>query len=262
MRQLHFAVQAFFVYSINSTVPVNNSGYLGVLPGGMSSTARNVVLGTGVDSSFRISDCRAVNASPDTVSMGEVSLVLAARGGDRAAFGALYARFAPMVHGILLAKIPPGDVEDLLQDVFLRALPRLGDLRDVSRFGPWLAAIARNRANDYHRELRPIAAVTDGLPENESELPASKASAPSDTGGAAILSVIRALPDAYRETLILRLVEGMSGPEIAARTGLTHGSVRVNLHRGMLQLREKLNKGTAQRTAAETTNTLRKRNAP
>jgi len=39
------------------------------------------------------------------------------------------------------------------------------------------------------------------------------------------------LPDAYRETLILRLVEGMTGPEIAARTGLTHGSVRVNLHR-------------------------------
>jgi RNA polymerase sigma-70 factor (ECF subfamily) len=40
--------------------------------------------------------------------------------------------------------------------------------------------------------------------------------------------------------LILRLVEGMTGPEIAARTGLTHGSVRVNLHRGMQQLRAKL----------------------
>ena len=41
-----------------------------------------------------------------------------------------------------------------------------------------------------------------------------------------------------RDALILRLVEGMTGPEIAARTGLTHGSVRVNLHRGMQQLRE------------------------
>jgi hypothetical protein len=55
-----------------------------------------------------------------------------------------------------------------------------------------------------------------------------------------ILSFVRSLPDAYRETLILRLVEGMTGPEIAARTGLTPGSVRVNLHRGMQQLREKL----------------------
>jgi RNA polymerase sigma-70 factor, ECF subfamily len=52
--------------------------------------------------------------------------------------------------------------------------------------------------------------------------------------------VIRSLPETYRETLILRLVEGMTGPEIAARTGLTHGSVRVNLHRGMQQLRAKL----------------------
>jgi RNA polymerase sigma-70 factor (ECF subfamily) len=55
-----------------------------------------------------------------------------------------------------------------------------------------------------------------------------------------ILELIRALPEAYRETLILRLVEGMTGPEIAARTGLTPASVRVNLHRGMKQLRKKL----------------------
>ena len=58
---------------------------------------------------------------------------------------------------------------------------------------------------------------------------------------AAILDAIRNLPDAYREILILRLVEGMTGPEIAERTGLTHGSVRVTLHRGMHQLRARLN---------------------
>jgi len=52
-----------------------------------------------------------------------------------------------------------------------------------------------------------------------------------------ILDAIKTLPDAYREPLILGLVEGMTGPEIAARTGLTAGSVRVNLHRGMQQLR-------------------------
>ncbi len=56
-----------------------------------------------------------------------------------------------------------------------------------------------------------------------------------------ILGVVRGLPEAYREPLILRLVEGMTGPEIAARTGLTHGSVRVNLYRGMQLLRVKLN---------------------
>mgnify|MGYP003694694447 CR=1 FL=1 len=63
---------------------------------------------------------------------------------------------------------------------------------------------------------------------------------PDRTEALAVLGVIQTLPEAYRETLVLRLVEGMTGPEIAARTGLTAASVRVNLHRGMKQLRERL----------------------
>ena len=55
-----------------------------------------------------------------------------------------------------------------------------------------------------------------------------------------MLDAIRKLPDAYRDTLLMRLVEGMSGAEIADRSGLSAGSVRVNLHRGMKLLREKL----------------------
>jgi RNA polymerase sigma-70 factor (ECF subfamily) len=82
----------------------------------------------------------------------------------------------------------------------------------------------------------------DQLGEETSEDDVEHAGITADhpSPAAAILDAIRALPDAYRETLILRLVEGMTGPEIAARTGLTHGSVRVNLHRGMQQLRAKL----------------------
>jgi RNA polymerase sigma-70 factor (ECF subfamily) len=198
-------------------------------------------------------------------------LVLAAREGDRAAFGGLYARYARMVHGILLARVPASDVDDLVQDVFLRALPRLCDLRDVARFGPWLAAITRNRANDYYRQTRAVAAVTESLPEDEAELPASNAA--PDAEAAVILTFVRSLPDAYRETLILRLVEGMTGPEIAARTGLTPGSVRVNLYRGMQQLREKLGQASLggaiaagscgdRNSAAPDKNTLRRRNEP
>jgi len=54
------------------------------------------------------------------------------------------------------------------------------------------------------------------------------------------LDAIQALPEAYRETLVLRLVEGLTGPEIASLTGLTPDSVRVNLHRGFRLLRERL----------------------
>ena len=57
------------------------------------------------------------------------------------------------------------------------------------------------------------------------------------------MAAIRSMPEAYRETLVLRLVEGMTGIEIAERTGLKPESVRVNLHRGMELLRKTLGVG-------------------
>jgi len=168
-------------------------------------------------------------------------LVRAAQGGDRAAFGLLYERYARMVHGILLGRVPPSAVEDLVQDVFLRAMPRIGSLRDVSHFGGWLAVIARNRAADYFRQSQPGAEPFKDSVEAETE--SKEASAADKSEALAILNSIRNLPEAYREPLILRLIEGMTGPEIAARTGLTHGSVRVNLYRGMQQLRQILDCG-------------------
>ena len=185
---------------------------------------------------------QAVIALPAAESRDEDSLVSAARDGDRAAFGCLYDRYASMVHGILLARVPPREVDDLVQEVFLLALRRLHGLRDVSCFGAWLGTITRNRANDYFRKAIPNEKVTEPVDENHAESRAANSAAEQEA--AMVLSVVRGLPDAYREPLILRLVEGMTGPEIAARTGLTHGSVRVNLYRGMQLLREKL-AGTA-----------------
>jgi RNA polymerase sigma-70 factor (ECF subfamily) len=143
-----------------------------------------------------------------------------------------------MVHGVLLAKVPVGEVEDLVQDVFVLALRRLPALRELGSFGAWLAVIARNRANDFHRRSVPEDPLDVDTSGNKTGR--GKTSGDHAVPAAAILDAIRALPDAYRETLILRLVEGMTGPEIAVRTGLTHGSVRVNLHRGMQQLRARL----------------------
>ena len=166
----------------------------------------------------------------------DARVVGAARDGDRAAFGRLYDRYARMVHGLLLARVPPGEVDDLVQDVFVLALRRLSALRESSSFGAWLAAIARNRANDYYRHSPPEEPLSDDEPAHE----VSSENCRADARAADILHALKGLPDAYRETLILRLVEGMTGPEIAVRLGMTHGSVRVNLHRGMEQLRAQL----------------------
>ena len=158
-------------------------------------------------------------------------LVRDAQHGDREAFAELYRRFARMVHGIVLARVVRTDVDDVVQDVFVTALDRLGQLREPAAFGGWLAAIARHRATDHSRR----APATEVLADD-----ATSIRDPDRLEALAILDTVRSLPDAYRETLMLRLVEGMSGAEIAERTGLTAASVRVNLHRGMKLLREKL----------------------
>lgn len=160
----------------------------------------------------------------------EVALVESARAGDRAAFERLYHSYSPLVHGVLLARVPYGEVSDLVQDVFLTAFRKLGALRDPARFGPWVAIIARNRATDFYRRTRQTEELHDEL--------AQGAGRPAEAVEA--LEIIRSLPEAYRETLVLRLVEGMTGPEIAERTGLRPASVRVNLHRGMKLLRKRL----------------------
>ena len=160
----------------------------------------------------------------------EARLVERACGGDREAFGELYKLFAPLVHGIVLARVPRDEADDIAQNVFLSAYKNLHTLRDYNAVGPWLAMIARNYSNEFYRREKP----TEELSEDLTHTDAPQAEARE------ILSAIRSLPDAYKETLILRLVEGMTGPEIAEQTGLTPESVRVNLHRGMKLLRQKL----------------------
>ncbi|TAK15059.1 MAG: sigma-70 family RNA polymerase sigma factor [Acidobacteria bacterium] len=160
-------------------------------------------------------------------------LVIAAQKGDRAAFDQLYRAYARMVHGVLLTRIPRSDVEDLVQDVFIQAMQRLGSLRSPEAFGGWLAAIARTRAIDHLRRLPPTTELVDDVAANE----------PDRSELMTVLAAIERLPLAYRETLVLRFVEGMTGQEISAKTGLTEGSVRVNLHRGMKQLKEEMERG-------------------
>ena len=157
-------------------------------------------------------------------------LIHLAAGGDRAAFGELYLRHARMVHAILLVRVPPADAEDLVQDVFMTAMKRLGELRTAAAFRGWLGAIARRRAIDHFR---------DGRRRTEFSLSTEQPSHAAAADQALVtLDLLRRLPEAYRETLIMRLVEGMTGPEIALETGLTPDSVRVNLCRGMKMLRE------------------------
>jgi RNA polymerase sigma-70 factor (ECF subfamily) len=163
----------------------------------------------------------------------EAMLVDRIRSGEREAFDEIYRMFAPMVHGIVLARVPHDEAQDVVQDVFLTAYNKLDTLREKSAVGAWLVTIARNRSAEFYRHAKPTEELSEEItgrhtPHNEAN---------------EVLAGIRSLPEADRETLILRLVEGMTGIEIAARTGLKPESVRVNLHRGMELLRQRLGIG-------------------
>ncbi len=143
---------------------------------------------------------QAVTVWPVAETREEDSLVSAARDGDRAAFGCLYDRYARMVHGILLARVPPREVDDLVQEVFLLALRQFHALRDVSRFGAWLGTITRNRANDRFRKSIPDAKVTEPVSEDQAE--SRTANHAAEQEAAVILAVVRALPEPHEASCV------------------------------------------------------------
>lgn len=160
----------------------------------------------------------------------EAMLVERVCAGDESAFNEFYKKLSPLVHGIVLSKVPRDEVDDIVQDVFISVYQKLHTLRDKNAVAPWVARIARNRAVEFYRRNKPTEELSDYLSRTDD----------SKTEAREILETIRSLPEAYNETLILRLVEGMTGAEIAEQTGLKPESVRVNLHRGMKLLRKKL----------------------
>lgn len=160
----------------------------------------------------------------------EAALVGRIVAGDEEAFSELYQMFAPTINAVVLARVPRDEVQDIVQEAFIAAYRNIAGLKDANLVGPWLIRIARNRAAEFYRSFR----ASEELDEHMSR--------PRERSGEAaeILRAIRALGSSYSETLIMRLVEGMSAKEIAERTGLKPESVRVNLHRGMEKLRESL----------------------
>jgi RNA polymerase sigma-70 factor (ECF subfamily) len=174
-------------------------------------------------------------AGADEVTIA--TLVIAVRRGDEAAFRTLYDRFHRVVHAIALARLPASEAADVVQEVFTMAWQKLDQLAEPAAFAGWLLTLARHRVIDQARRQRPPTF----------ELGDVAISPPPRAEAVAALAAIRALPETYREALIMRLVEGLTGPEIAAQTGMTADSVRVHLHRGLKLLRERLAGGEGAR---------------
>jgi RNA polymerase sigma-70 factor, ECF subfamily len=136
----------------------------------------------------------------------------------------------------------PADVDDVLQDVFLRIQRGLPRLRDEERFGPWVYQIARNAVAAHRR-------TAARHPSTSSEPPEDAAPAPDDddddgavarelaTTAAAFVAM---LPSPYREALTLTELEGLPQKEAAAMLGVSVSAMKSRVQRGRQRLREAL----------------------
>jgi len=161
---------------------------------------------------------------------------------DPQALAELYDRYGGMVYRLVLRIVrDTGIAEDLVQETFLRVWNRAGGF-DAERgaAGPWLLAIARNRALDYLRAQSRRGPNT--LELNETEHPAHfvdfSAEALNFDLARQVRRALEQLTREQREAIELAYFEGMSQSEIAERMGQPLGTVKTWMRRAMLRMRE------------------------
>ncbi len=123
--------------------------------------------------------------------------------------------------------------EDVVQETLLRAWRSLEALTDDNSAKPWLLTIARREHARLHERKRLVTVDVDAL--STAEDPALGRSDDHESGD--VRAAIFALPDEYREPLVLQVLMGYSTDEIAAHLGLTNGAVLTRLCRARQRLR-------------------------
>jgi RNA polymerase sigma-70 factor (ECF subfamily) len=175
----------------------------------------------------------------DRVNESDESLVISSQSGDRAAFEELVRRTARGLFARLY--LETGDThqaEDLVQETYLHAWKKLHQLTDAKGFRGWLFTVAHTVMLDSirRRGRKKRTAPTPVETPSSSETPLENAQ--RQELRQRVLSRLRAMPDRLRLPLTLRFIAGADYESISKELGLTNGSLRGLLSRGLAQLRE------------------------
>lgn len=122
-------------------------------------------------------------------------------------------------------------VDDIVQDVYLKAHESMHQLRSAQRSAAWLSRIAANRIIDHHRAQRPTEELPDDLAAPEVEDDPVMALAPCLPG------MISRLSDRYRDAVQLSEIDGITLREVAQRLGLSISGAKSRVQRGRTMLR-------------------------
>jgi RNA polymerase sigma-70 factor, ECF subfamily len=179
--------------------------------------------------------------SPGPATDGLADLLRRAAARDAAAFSALYKATSAKLYGVVARILPRGDAAaDALQEAYVRIWDKAGEF-DPGKGSPlaWMATIARNRALDEVRRVRPDS--LEDLPESFE--PAADdvdplAARERSEGLAALLNCLQALDEEKRAVVLLAYYRGLSREALSRRFGRPVPTIKTWLHRSLAQLRD------------------------
>jgi RNA polymerase sigma-70 factor, ECF subfamily len=165
----------------------------------------------------------------------EAHLVARARAGDEEAFAEVVRRNESRVRGVVWRLLEDErDLEEVVQDTFVKAWRSLDRFRADASFSTWLYRIAVNEALMRRRQRPPASAELD-----EARVPGTVDLGQADLQSF-LISQLRALPPDYRAPLILRDVEGLSNREVAEVLGVSVAAAKSRIHRARMMVRAAL----------------------
>ncbi len=170
----------------------------------------------------------------DTLS--DQALAEMARGGQQAAFQALYERYLSPVYNRLRALLPPEAVEDVTQEVFIAALQGIGGYREQANFRTWIAGIIRHKVADYYRRRGRQPEVLS-LDDEVSDVTDPNARQEEDV---IVRAALWRLPSHYQEVLLLRFAEGMPFDQIAQQLGLSLEATKSRYRRAIAAMAQEM----------------------
>jgi RNA polymerase sigma-70 factor (ECF subfamily) len=176
----------------------------------------------------------------------ETALVERLRGGDPAAFDAVYDAYRARIYSFLLRLSRHRDVaEDLLEETWLRLVSKAALLRPDTQLAPWLFTVARNLYWSYCRARRLDEEWRGGIglwPARPTEPSPFDTTARRELEGR-VERAIAVLPPHYREALLLVAVEGLTPTDAAAACAVTPEALRQRLSRARAMLARELADG-------------------
>ena len=186
----------------------------------------------------RLSGVRRSLSEPGDRELAEA--YLAAR--DEAAFRALYRRHAPALWrmALRLARGSEDEARDLVQETWLRAARRLSTFRWESALSTWLVSIALNCDRERRRVSGRETSYGDVEAGEKGVREAPSKETPARVEPVDLARAIDALPDGYRQVLILHDIEGYTHDEIGGLLGVQPGTSKSQLHRARASVRARL----------------------